>query len=117
MSNTIAHRPHAHHMPWIPTVLAVIVAIIIAAAIIYAVNQPGTTTTTTTATEVVAPVTGVILPTAVGDDSIVRHRMAAWYASHPEQMKFHLWELQRHMTLDSQSLVVFPTYERPSTPR
>ncbi len=49
MSNTIAHRPHAHHhhIP-LTSVMAVIVTIAVAALVIWALNQPATVTVTTT---------------------------------------------------------------------
>ncbi len=54
MSNTIAHRSHAHHVPLLP-VVAVIATVLIASAVIWAVNQPQTGTTTTTTEAVVLP--------------------------------------------------------------
>ena len=54
MSNTIAHRPHVHHVPLLP-VFAVIATVLIATAVIWAVNQPQTGTTTTTAQAIVLP--------------------------------------------------------------
>ena len=56
MSNTIAHRPHVHHLPLAPFI-AVIAVALMAAVVIWAINQPETATTTkTVGTTIVSPV-------------------------------------------------------------
>ncbi len=73
MSNTIAHRPHAHHLPLAP-VIAVVAVALIAAAVIWAINQPETTTTTTVGTSIVSP---VVHPAAVAapESPVFRHAL------------------------------------------
>lgn len=74
MSNTIAHRPHAHHLPLAP-IIAVVAVALIAAAVIWAINQPETATTTTTVgTSIVSP---VVHPAAVAapESPVFRHAL------------------------------------------
>ena len=74
MSHTIAHRPHAHHLPLAP-VIALIVLVLIAAAVIWNVNQPEPTTTTTiVGASVVSP---VVHPAAVAapESPVFRHTL------------------------------------------
>jgi len=73
MSNTIAHRPHAHHLPLAP-VIAVVAVALIAAAVIWSINQPETATTTTVGTSIVSP---VVHPAAVAppESPVFRHAL------------------------------------------
>jgi len=74
MSHTIAHRPHAHHLPLAP-VIALIAVVLIAAAVFWAVYQPApTTTTTTVGASIVSP---VVHPAAVAapESSVFRHAL------------------------------------------
>jgi hypothetical protein len=74
MSNTIAHRPHAHHhVPLLP-IFAVIAAVLIATAVLWAINRPEAVTTTTTSGTISAP--AVVQPAvAVPDSPVFRHAL------------------------------------------
>ena len=73
MSNTIAHRPHVHHVPWMSTVLAAIVAVAIAAiAITYSASQSETSIPITASTAE-PPAPSLVL--TAGRYDTLRHRM------------------------------------------
>ena len=120
MSNTIAHRPHAHHLPLAP-VVAVIAVALIAAVVIWAINQPETgTTTTTVGTSIVSP---VVHPAAVAapESPVFRHALMRVDSGNGYPRAYRVG--QRHMiegtTLDPMSTNPYGTaaYDAPNYPR
>jgi hypothetical protein len=115
MSNTIAHRPHAHHHVSLTPILAVIVAIAIAAAVIYAINLPESTTTSIE--YVSAPAPTIVVPQP--DNPVFRHDLMRM--GQTGQLRPYLTNL-RHLvagtTLDPVSTQPYsgteasPNYER-----
>ena len=121
MSNTIAHRPHAHHhVPLLP-VLAVIVTIAIATAVIWAVNQPETVTSTTTATISEAVSAPAIQPAAVAppESPVFRHALmrAGIAGGLSPAYKANLHHLVNGRTLDPVSTEPGGPFSQPDLPR
>jgi hypothetical protein len=76
MSQTIAHRHHAHvYIPLTP-IIALLVAVIVAAAILVAVNQP-TSTNTRTETSVTAATVAVPVSVPKPESPAMRRQVMA----------------------------------------
>ena len=119
MSNSIAHRSHAHHVPLLP-VFAVVATVLIATAVIWAINQPQTGTTTTTTTQ------AIVLPAAqqaavvAPESPVFRHaKMRADAAGgYPPVYVANVHHLVDGTTLDPVSPQPFTgNYKQPNFPR
>jgi hypothetical protein len=120
MSNTIAHRPHIHHVPLAP-VIAVIAVVLIAAAVLWAVGQPEPSTTTTTVGEsVVSPVVHAEA-VAAPESPVFRHALMRVNAGegHPRAYAVGRLHQVEGATLDPVSTNPYGTasYKEPLYPR